>query len=191
MTNTVSDIEGSIINCAKELFIQRGYEKVDMKLIAKKSNISTGTIYNYFSNKSKLLIRILEYNLETTYIKLETLMDSKDIYKANSCVKILYESIEERYILTQELIKADLTNKNQDKLNTEIERNIIALINRIFNTLSNSCNTSKECICNIRLVEALLASIYTMVESHPDEKEKNIEFLNQLIINLGYKKEAS
>ncbi|WP_454054545.1 TetR/AcrR family transcriptional regulator [Clostridium sp. Marseille-Q7071] len=191
MTNAVSDIEGSIINCAKELFIQRGYEKVDMKLISKKCNISTGTIYNYFSNKSKLFIRILEDNLEKTFLKLQTLTESEDKYKAASCIKILYEDIEERCLLNKELIKADLTNKSQTESNVEIEKNIISLIDKIFNDFSKDCTSSIEYNCNIRLVESLLATIYTMIEAHPEEKEKNIEFLNQLILNLGYKKEVS
>lgn len=191
MTNAVSDIEGSIINCAKELFIQRGYEKVDMKLISKKCNISTGTIYNYFSNKSKLFIRILEDNLEKTFLKLQTLTESEDKYKATSCIRILYEDIEERYVLNKELVKADLTNKSQTESNVEIEKNIISLIDKIFNDFSENCTSSIEYNCNIRLVESLLATIYTMIEAHPEEKEKNIEFLNQLILNLGYKKEVS
>ena len=191
MTNAVSDIEGSIINCAKELFIQRGYEKVDMKLISKKCNISTGTIYNYFSNKSKLFIRILEDNLEKTFHKLQTLTESEDKYKAASCIKILYEDIEERCLLNKELIKADLTNKSQTESNVEIEKNIISLIDKIFNDFSKDCTSFIEYNCNIRLVESLLATIYTMIEAHPEEKEKNIEFLNQLILNLGYKKEVS
>lgn len=191
MTNAVSDIEGSIINYAKELFIQRGYEKVDMKLISKKCNISTGTIYNYFPNKSKLFIRILEDNLEKTFLRLQTLIESDDKYKVPSCIKILYEDIEERCVLNKELIKADLTNKIQTESNVEIERNIISLIDKIFNDFSKDCTSSIEYNCTIRLVESLLATIYTMIEAHPEEKEKNIEFLNQLILNLGYKKEVS
>ncbi|WP_291582833.1 TetR/AcrR family transcriptional regulator [Clostridium sp. UBA6640] len=191
MTNAVSDIEGSIINCAKELFVQRGYEKVDMKLISKKCNISTGTIYNYFSNKSKLFIKILEDNLEKTFLKLQTLIESEDKYKVPSCIKILYEDIEERCILNKELIKADLTDKIQTESNAEIENNIISLIDKIFNDFSKDCTSSMEYNCTIRLAESLLATIYTMIEAHPEEKEKNIEFLNQLILNLGYKKEVS
>lgn len=191
MTNAVSDIEGSIINCAKELFIRRGYEKVDMKLISKKCNISTGTIYNYFSNKSKLFIKILEDNLEKTFLKLQTLIESEDKYKVPSCIKILYEDIEERCILNKELIKADLTDKIQTESNVEIENNIISLIDKILNDFSKDCTSSIEYNCTIRLAESLLATIYTMIEAHPEEKEKNIEFLNQLILNLGYKKEVS
>lgn len=191
MTNAVSDIEGSIINCAKELFIRRGYEKVDMKLISKKCNISTGTIYNYFSNKSKLFIKILEDNLEKTFLKLQTLIESEDKYKVPSCIKILYEDIEERCILNKELIKADLTDKIQTESNVEIENNIISLIDKVLNDFSKDCTSSMEYNCTIRLAESLLATIYTMIEAHPEEKEKNIEFLNQLILNLVYKKEVS
>ncbi|WP_010293193.1 TetR/AcrR family transcriptional regulator [Clostridium senegalense] len=65
------DVESSIINCAKDLFIQRGYEKVDMKLIAKKCNLPIGTVFNYFPNKSRIYMKLLEDSWNYTFNRIK------------------------------------------------------------------------------------------------------------------------
>lgn len=48
-----------ILEKAKELLITDGYEALNMRTIAKKCNIAIGSIYNYFPNKSELLLEMM------------------------------------------------------------------------------------------------------------------------------------
>lgn len=48
-----------ILEAAAELFKQSGYEAVKMENIASASEVSIGTIYNYYQNKGDLLLAIV------------------------------------------------------------------------------------------------------------------------------------
>ena len=50
-----------------ELFLENGYEGVDMKMIAKKCSIAVGTLYNYYPNKKELYIAILNESWNDTF----------------------------------------------------------------------------------------------------------------------------
>lgn len=49
-----------ILNSARELFVNEGYEKFSMRRLAKKIDYSATTIYIYFKDKDALLIAICE-----------------------------------------------------------------------------------------------------------------------------------
>jgi AcrR family transcriptional regulator len=50
----------SILNCAKELILLQGVERVSMEDIARKAELSKATVYLYFSGKEVLLNEICE-----------------------------------------------------------------------------------------------------------------------------------
>jgi len=45
---------------AMELFAEKGYHNTSISLIAQKTSISKGLLYNYFTNKEQLLLDIIE-----------------------------------------------------------------------------------------------------------------------------------
>ncbi len=49
-----------IVMAAIEVFVRKGYRQAQMDDIAKKANVSKGTLYNYFKNKAHLFYFILE-----------------------------------------------------------------------------------------------------------------------------------
>lgn len=49
-----------ILSVALELFAQKGYHATSISQIAKKAKISKGLMYNYFTNKEKLLDEIIQ-----------------------------------------------------------------------------------------------------------------------------------
>ncbi|MBU5443000.1 TetR/AcrR family transcriptional regulator [Paenibacillus sp. MSJ-34] len=52
-----------IIQCAKELFSQKGYGAVSMEEIRIRSGISKGSIYYHFKSKEQLFITLLDINM--------------------------------------------------------------------------------------------------------------------------------
>ncbi|MBI5100448.1 MAG: TetR/AcrR family transcriptional regulator [Nitrospirae bacterium] len=54
------DFRLEILNSARELFIDDGYEKFSMRKLAEKIDYSPTTIYHYFKNKDDLLFAICE-----------------------------------------------------------------------------------------------------------------------------------
>ncbi|MBE6422445.1 TetR family transcriptional regulator [Succinivibrio dextrinosolvens] len=51
-----------ILECAKRLFSNRGYERTSLSDIAKYSKVSRGAVYWHFENKEDLLISLVEYD---------------------------------------------------------------------------------------------------------------------------------
>ncbi|MUK89823.1 TetR family transcriptional regulator [Ornithinibacillus sp. L9] len=49
-----------IMNAARDLFVEKGYQHVSMRQIAKKLNYSHGAIYYHFKNKAELFYALVE-----------------------------------------------------------------------------------------------------------------------------------
>src|SRR4030066_1191723 len=62
-----------ILNSARDLFIDVGYEKFSMRRLAEKIDYSPTTIYHYFKNKDDLLFAICEEVAEQFFGKLRSL----------------------------------------------------------------------------------------------------------------------
>jgi len=54
------EIRKRILDVARKKFIQNGFIETSMRIIAKKSNITTSNIYNYFEKKDNLFAEILK-----------------------------------------------------------------------------------------------------------------------------------
>ncbi|MGD6818983.1 TetR/AcrR family transcriptional regulator [Metabacillus sp. 84] len=67
----------NILDAAKDLFLKQGVQKVNIKQIAKKANVSQVTIYNYFGSKEKLLVEVIRSMLETQMAEFSELFYSK------------------------------------------------------------------------------------------------------------------
>jgi AcrR family transcriptional regulator len=50
---------GRILECAAEMFRERGYEHVKIEEIAEAAEVSVGTIYNYYKNKGDILVALV------------------------------------------------------------------------------------------------------------------------------------
>jgi AcrR family transcriptional regulator len=49
----------TILACAEDLFASEGYHAASMEKIARKAEVSVGTVYFYFKNKEDLLVKLL------------------------------------------------------------------------------------------------------------------------------------
>jgi len=65
---------GRIILAARDLFSKNGYSKTTMSQIAEKADVSTGTAYAYFPNKSEILRKILQDHIEEILYPAEKIM---------------------------------------------------------------------------------------------------------------------
>ncbi|HLN61860.1 MAG TPA: TetR/AcrR family transcriptional regulator [Symbiobacteriaceae bacterium] len=68
-----------LMNAARELFIEQGYEQTTMSNIAKRANVAQGTSYIYFSSKQEILMAIMREMLETLAEAIQSLADRTDL----------------------------------------------------------------------------------------------------------------
>ena len=57
---------GQILDAATKIFAEKGFHRATIKDVAKAADIADGTIYNYFDNKTALMLGILDRLNETS-----------------------------------------------------------------------------------------------------------------------------
>lgn len=70
----------NIIDCAVNLFREKGFQETSMEEIAEKSDVSKGTLYNYFSDKESILVGYFQIIIAGYGKKMkDKFIESKDI----------------------------------------------------------------------------------------------------------------
>ena len=59
MPKIIPDVEKKLLAAARKILSRDGFDNLSMKEIAKESKMSVGTIYNYFPEKSSILVKIV------------------------------------------------------------------------------------------------------------------------------------
>ncbi|GAJ97913.1 TetR/AcrR family transcriptional regulator [Geomicrobium sp. JCM 19055] len=54
----------SIVQAAEKLFLERGFDRVQMQEVADKADIGVATLFRYFPKKDRLIVAVASYNLE-------------------------------------------------------------------------------------------------------------------------------
>ena len=84
-----------IIDTAKEMFIQNGFQSTHIGQVCEKLNIARGTVYQYFGNKREILYAILE-SVEENIDDILDPDDLKDFLKTNPAQKSVLKFVSER-----------------------------------------------------------------------------------------------
>ena len=59
------EMKDRIVQAAREMFLEEGFEKVSIRKIADRIAYSVGTIYNYFKNKDELFHAVHEMDFRS------------------------------------------------------------------------------------------------------------------------------
>ncbi|MFC1760183.1 TetR/AcrR family transcriptional regulator [Candidatus Neomarinimicrobiota bacterium] len=121
-----------ILTAAWKCFAEKGYQGTTMKDIAKKLDLSTGVIYNYFKNKDEILDAIMEWALDSEN-QIFNLMAKKNTAREaiselfNSCFdRCSHEELKESskaniYIWVEAMKKKKLREMINDKHRQQID----------------------------------------------------------------------
>lgn len=184
MPKIIKDVEKTIRNCAIELFVEHSYAYVDMRMIAKKSGVAVGTLYNYYKNKKQLYLSILEESWQNTFDKLDAISELTISLreKLSKFISILYEDIEARNGLGKALINTSIVELNEDKEICDLKNRLILRVENFLNCMDKVETLSKCSDIGTRLAESLLMTTLAMYELHPNDKKENINFLVEFIL---------
>lgn len=75
-STTVDRIKDEILSHAVEIINDEGFNRMTMRKIAAKNNMSATNLYNYFSNKDEIYINILIRGFKQLYEQLKTVCDT-------------------------------------------------------------------------------------------------------------------
>ncbi len=179
MPKIIKDVDKVLSSCAMSLFIQYGYLNVDMKMISEKSGIAVGTLYHYYKNKQDLYLSVLSESWEKTFIKLNEISNSDFTTdeKLNKLISTLYYDIKIRNGLGKVLLDNSVEELKKNCCFLGLKEKLLASVRIIiFNPDMDAIERLPESITT-RLTESLLVSIVAIIEFHPDDDAKNIDFL--------------
>ncbi len=112
-----------IASAACELFCEKGYSATSTGEIARKAEVSEGTIFRYFATKKDLLIYIATYGIKmfAKDMAIEPIVQLSEKYKEEPIEKFLYELVISRYKLMQEHKKIIMIFINELSFHDEIK----------------------------------------------------------------------
>ena len=177
-----------IIDTAKEMFIQNGFQSTHIGQVCEKLSIARGTVYQYFSNKKEILYAILDKVLEN----IEDIFDQddfNDFFNAGPEASAILEFVINRIsscmnVLVNEPIVIKLIFKDivgvDGEVNERVRNSIISIekiINReiedlmqrgIFNSEIDSKITASMVVGGITLI------VYEYEKMNLDVLDENI-----------------
>lgn len=190
MPKIIKNLEENIFNAAFELFSEYGYKDVDMKMIAKKAGIAVGTLYNYYSNKKQLFMSVFENSWSNTY-KLLVNVTQNDLSisdKITSFITVLYEEISKRKGLGGELIREHAFDEDYlqkfMQIRDDLQKVMACVIREFYKEKGVLIDKNNE----KRIVIAVLILIFELKRQIPNEEEKNIDFIINMIDSFVVKK---
>ncbi len=65
MPKNLENIKEDIIQTTRELIVEKGYNQLNIREIARKCGIATGTLYNYFKSKQAIISALLDEDWKT------------------------------------------------------------------------------------------------------------------------------
>jgi len=122
-SKTIDKIKETILAHAIDIIKTEGFQRMTMRKIAAKNNMSATNLYNYFSNKDEIYINILIKGFKLLYDNLQKAHDSQKnpIERAKSFVKAYLTFGIENYNYYEIMFSAALPKYN-DYIGTPLER---------------------------------------------------------------------
>lgn len=171
-----------ILNKTKIIAIEDGVEAINIRLIAKRSNISIGTVYNYFDNKDDILLELTqEYWQDALKDMSDKIKDDLFYININKIFIFLNEKIDDlASVLMNSLENIKPTAKNcMNEMQKSLSQQIISLIDMDYRIKKEIWN---EIFTKDKFAEFIIIHIFFSLK----QKQKNIDFLIELIKQLLY-----
>ena len=65
-------LRSNLLNLARNIADEKGIDAINIRAIANKAGVATGTVYNYFSNKDEILLALTEEYWKQTLIEMKS-----------------------------------------------------------------------------------------------------------------------
>ncbi|MDW7668323.1 MAG: TetR/AcrR family transcriptional regulator [Bacillota bacterium] len=175
-----------IILEADNLFKKYNYEDVDMRKIAKNSNVAVGTLYNYFKGKEDLYMSILKESWQATFDSLDKIidLDLTPLCKVYKFFEIMEEDKKKRNHLSKKIIHRILDEKSECD-SDEFFRHWIDYLDSKLAVLLDLADENKFYQKEEYkiLSHAMIGSFFSMHQQYQDDK-KRTEFFKKYLERL-------
>lgn len=184
MPKIIENVEERIYDAALQLFGDKGYDKVEMKMIAKQAGIAVGTLYNYYPNKENLFVNVFNKSWKETFRKLDIVLKGEEPTrsKIRSYLATLYDDVLNRNGLGSQLFLLEGKGiTHSDNTIVDIRTSIVDSCRAILHELKDKEGIVMEPGEEVRFIETLLFTTFLLLKEYRYEKEANLGFLYKLI----------
>jgi len=181
MPKKIKNAETRIMDSAEIIFREKGYVKSDMKEIARHAGVAVGTLYNYWPSKKMLFCDISSEYWKRVFIKTDEIMKSgvNPRLKSMLFIKNMYDHFEEQ--MNMNTGEMDLESMaflvSLNGVWEEIQLRIEILMQETVKGESKGMDKEDS----KRVARIISLSIVSCIRDFPDDKERNIRFINNFI----------
>jgi|GEM_PF-2000746 len=180
------NLKESILCCAKEIAFEQGITKINIRLVAKKCNVSVGTIYNYYPKKNDLLVAVIEDFWLEALEKIDfKALDGKSFYEK---IQDIYNNLNVYFHNFKEnwLGQLSLLNEQEKKLGRKKENEYFAKIHAVIISLMDSDENIMgkvwdDCITKEKTAEFIFDNMILMFKKDEGDFEFFIAILKKII----------
>ena len=178
MPKIIKDPKEKILKVSSKELEAKGYEKLSMREIAKKSGIGLGTIYNYFDDKLSIVAALvsIDWNKELNELSIKL----ENISNIEEGIRLIYVTIRQFWSTHKELLLSIQVKNLKDKYQNGHK----IFVNRLSILIKNIYSKFNEFITDTDLV--LLSNI---IISSSIQEEINIDdlinFLKHFVLKGG------
>ncbi|WP_377889800.1 TetR/AcrR family transcriptional regulator [Alkalihalobacillus sp. R86527] len=107
-----------LLEAAKNVFIQHGYENATMKHIMEEANVSRGGLYQYFKSKEDVYEEILKEGLETAMEDTEEILKNEELSHWDLLMKRLFgeeQELEKMDPMAASNLEFFITGRNDER----------------------------------------------------------------------------
>jgi len=108
----INNLRSKISRAAYQLFSEKGYSAVSMKIVAEETGIAVGTLYNYYTNKEELFIKVIEEKIKN-HKKIFDKYLQKEELDLEMFITHLYDEINKSKGVIDEVIKKNINSKEK------------------------------------------------------------------------------
>ena len=172
-----------IIHEANNLFKILEYDDVDMRRIAKNSNVAVGTLYNYFKGKEDLYMSILKDSWQKTFQSLDDIenMELKSMDKIYKFFEIMEKDKKKRNHLSKKIIHRILDEKSDCDSDEFFKHWIDYLDSKLAVFLKSADNDDYYYEDEYKILShALIGSFFSMHRQYKNEEKRTAFFKKYL-----------
>jgi AcrR family transcriptional regulator len=125
-----------IIDAAKDMFIQNGFQSTHIGQVCENLNIARGTVYQYFGNKRDILYAVMD-NVEEKIDDILDPDDMRDFHKTNPNAKSVSKFVTERITeVINVVLKEPIVMKLIFKDIVGIDEEVVARVNKFIDYIT-------------------------------------------------------
>ncbi|MBN2160995.1 MAG: TetR/AcrR family transcriptional regulator [Spirochaetes bacterium] len=182
--------KNQIVNTAKQMFIEKGFQSTHIGQVCEKLDIARGTVYQYFRNKKEILYAILDVVIEN----IEDIFDQDDFnefFSSNPNHDVILEFINKRLMscikvllgepIVIKLIYKEIAGVDED-VNEHVSKSIAAIVKVVAHEVEELMNRGVyKSNLDVNVTAIMIVGGVMLVVSECDRMKQNV--LDQKLIS--------